>query len=338
NVASRAELNGSSLLLAEELQVLQTLRPALLMPLRVEGLLGVIMLGSRLGDLPFSRDDKRLLLSVGGPTSFAIENSRLVERMIEDARHRQELEVINEQRAKELEEARRLQLSMLPSSVPRLPHLEIEAYMKPAAEVGGDYYDFHLNDAGTLTTVVGDATGHGLKAGTVVTATKSLFNHLAPAEDIIRIFEQSSLALKQMNLRSLYMAMVMVKISGYRLTLSSAGMPPILIYRASTGKVEESLIKGVPLGSLITYKYGKQEMELSRGDVVVMMSDGFAERFNPDREMLDYSTARDVLAKTGDASPREIIDQFIKVSEEWAGGSPQDDDVTFVVIKFRSQN
>ena len=327
---------GSSFLSTEELQILQTLRPVLLMPLRVEALLGVIMLGSRLGDLPFSRDDKRLLLSVGGPTSFAIENSRLVERMIEDARHRQELEVINEQRAKELEEARRLQLSMLPMNVPQLPHLEIEAYMKPAAEVGGDYYDFHLADDGTLTTVVGDATGHGLKAGTVVTATKSLFNHLAPAADIIGIFEQSSLALKQMNLRSLYMALAMVKINGYHLTLSSAGMPPILIYRANTGQVEESSIKGVPLGSLITYRYCKQELELEPGDVIVMMSDGFAERFNANSEMLDYSTARDVLAKTGDGSPREIIDRLIKVSEEWAGGRPQDDDVTFVVLKVRS--
>ena len=51
--------------------------------------------------------------------------------------------------------------------------------MKPATEVGGDYYDFHVGEDGTLTVAVGDATGHGLKAGTMVTATKSLFNNLA---------------------------------------------------------------------------------------------------------------------------------------------------------------
>lgn len=51
--------------------------------------------------------------------------------------------------------------------------------MKPATEVGGDYYDFHLADDGTLTVAVGDATGHGLKAGTFVTAMKSLFRTFA---------------------------------------------------------------------------------------------------------------------------------------------------------------
>jgi serine phosphatase RsbU (regulator of sigma subunit) len=71
------------------------------------------------------------------------------------------LEAENEQRSRELEEARQLQLSMLPRNIPQLPHLDIAAYMKPATEVGGDYYDFHLADDGTLTVAVGDATGHG---------------------------------------------------------------------------------------------------------------------------------------------------------------------------------
>ncbi|MEJ7700687.1 MAG: hypothetical protein WKF71_13720 [Pyrinomonadaceae bacterium] len=77
-----------------------------------------------------------------------------------------ELHAENERRAKELEEARQLQLSMLPKKLPQIPNLEIAAYMKPATEVGGDYYDFHVGADGTLTVAVGDATGHGLKAGT----------------------------------------------------------------------------------------------------------------------------------------------------------------------------
>ena len=89
------------------------------------------------------------------------------------------VEAENERRAKELEEARQLQLSMLPKKLPNIEGLEIAAYMKPATEVGGDYYDFHVGEDGTLTVAVGDATGHGLKAGSVVTATKSLFNAFA---------------------------------------------------------------------------------------------------------------------------------------------------------------
>src|SRR5262249_38629775 len=68
-------------------------------------------------------------------------SKRTVEQMLEEARRRRELEAENEQRAKELEEARQLQLSMPPKNMPQLPHLEIVAYMKPATEVGGDYSD-----------------------------------------------------------------------------------------------------------------------------------------------------------------------------------------------------
>ncbi len=169
-----------SVLTEAETETLQALNSALLLPLKgKDEMSGIISLGARLGDLPFSNEDKRLLLSVSAPMSFALENTRLIERMIEDARRREELEAENEQRAKELEEARQLQLSMLPKNVPQLPDLEIAAYMKTATEVGGDYYDFHVADDGTLTIAIGDATGHGLKAGTVVTATKSLFHELA---------------------------------------------------------------------------------------------------------------------------------------------------------------
>jgi phosphoserine phosphatase RsbU/P len=330
------ENSTSSKLSSEEREVLEKLNSALLLPfVGKEGLLGVISLGSHLGDLPFTSEDKKLLLSVSGPTSFALENARLIERTIEEARLRQELQVENEQRARELEEARQLQLSMLPKTVPQLPHLEIAAFMKPATEVGGDYYDFHLAEDGTLTMVVGDATGHGLKAGTVVTATKSLFNHLASNPDIVGILHQSSLALKQMNLRSLYMALTMAKIKGYCLALSAAGMPPVLIYRAETKRVEELLIRGVPLGSVTSYQYRQHEVMLSRGDIVVLMSDGFPERFNLQSEILDYSKAKDVLAEVANRSPQGIIEHFIEVGEDWANGRPQDDDITFVVLKTR---
>ena len=101
----QSENGDSNELLSEDGEILRKLNSALLLPIMAkDGLLGVISIGAHLGDLPFSSEDKRLLLSVGGPTSFALENIRLIERTIEDARRRQELEAENEQRARELEE------------------------------------------------------------------------------------------------------------------------------------------------------------------------------------------------------------------------------------------
>src|SRR5262245_8085395 len=319
-----------------ELETLIEIRSALLIPLSSKGeMLGVISLGPRLGDLPYSREDEQLLMSVAMPATLAIENARLVERMIAEAGIRQELEAENEIRTKELEEARQLQISMLPQDLPQMPHLEIAAYMKPATEVGGDYYDFHLSDDGVLTVAVGDATGHGLKAGTVVTATKSLFNHLAQESEIPAIFQQSSRALKRMNLRSLFMAMAIAKVNGYQLTLGSAGMPSALIYRAARRFVEEISLRGVPLGSLTTYSYRERSLSLAPGDVVVLMSDGYPERFNDNNEMLDYGSAKSVLLEIAILPPQEIIDVFVKIADKWADGRPQNDDMTFVVMKVK---
>jgi serine phosphatase RsbU (regulator of sigma subunit) len=85
---------------------------------------------------------------------------------------------------------------MLPKQLPQLPHLDIAVYMRTATEVGGDYYDFHIGMDGTLTVVLGDATGHGMKAGTMVTTTKSLFNVLAPNPNIVETFHEMTTMLK----------------------------------------------------------------------------------------------------------------------------------------------
>jgi serine phosphatase RsbU (regulator of sigma subunit) len=322
-----------------EQETMRSLGAALLLPLGAkDGLLGLISLGPRVGDLPYSGDDKHLLMAVAGQLGFALENARLVERMLEEERRRQEIEAENERRAKEMEEARQLQLSMLPKSVPQLPGLEIAVYMKPATEVGGDYYDFHLSADGTLTIAIGDATGHGLRAGTMVTAAKSLFRTFADEPDLTQVFRRSTRVLKEMNLRSLYMAMMLLKIRGSQAVISIAGMPPLLIYRAGRELVEEVAIQGMPLGSFTNFPYRQEEFRLATNDIIVLMSDGFPERLNEHGEMLDYAQARRLFEEVTRRSPQEIINHLVKSGDAWAGDRLQDDDVTFVVVKVREQD
>jgi serine phosphatase RsbU (regulator of sigma subunit) len=240
----------------------------------------------------------------------------------------------NERRAQELEEARQLQLSMLPKSVPRLPNLEIAVYMKPATEVGGDYYDFHVGADGTLTVAIGDATGHGLKAGTVVTATKSLFNAFAAEHSIPLFLRQASAALKSMNMRSLYMALALVKLRGEKLSIGGAGMPPAFLFREATGQVEEVALKGAPLGSFPSYVYREREFDLAPGDCLMMMSDGLPEMFNERGEMFDESRARRAFAEMAHEGAGAVVAHLVSAGAEWAGSRPLDDDMTFLVLKF----
>lgn len=249
-----------------------------------------------------------------------------------EAKNKQ-LEIENRRKARELEEARRLQLAMLPKTLPEIPELEIAVYMKTATEVGGDYYDFHIGENSSLTFVLGDATGHGLKAGTMVTATKSLFSSLAKNPDILSTFHEMSESIKKMNLPYLTMCLVMVKLQNGIMNISSAGIPPALVYRCATKELEELSLDGMPLGAIKNFPYRQETLKLEPGDCILLMSDGFPELMNDKDEMLDYPKAFAAFREVGEKRPKEIITYLVKTGMDWANGRPQDDDITFVVIK-----
>jgi serine phosphatase RsbU (regulator of sigma subunit) len=245
------------------------------------------------------------------------------------------LKAENERKTHELEQARELQLSMLPEKLPEVHDLDIAVYIKTAAEVGGDYYDFKLGDDGTLTVAVGDATGHGLHAGTMVAATKSLFNALANHPEPVHILKKTSRALKEMGFRRMFMAITLAKIKKRQMILSSAGMPYTLIYRALSGNVEKVVLRGMPLGSFPDYPYQHKEFNLEKGDTVLFMSDGITEMFNQRKEMLGEERTEKMFAETAGLSPEQIIEHMVKAGEAWAGGHTLEDDMTFVALKVR---
>lgn len=255
---------------------------------------------------------------------------------IKEANLRAQLaETENERKSRELEEARQLQLSMLPKTLPQLPHLDIAVYMKTATEVGGDYYDFNVGMDGTLTVVIGDATGHGMKAGTIVSMTKALFASGGSNLDMKTYFNQSSDALKGIELGRLMMAFMMIKIKSNKIEIANAGMPPLYIYRKQSKVIEEILIKGMPLGAIKDFPYETRETEITSGDTLLLLSDGLPELQNEMNEHYGYGRVKDAFEKTAEKESEEIINYFKNESSKWINGNDPDDDVTFVVIKIR---
>ena len=261
--------------------------------------------------------------------------SRTHRKLETEVLERQLLEVENIRKTEELEEARKIQVSMLPQTAPQLPNLDIAFEMRTATEVGGDYYDYNLTEDGQLTLAVGDATGHGMNAGLVVSAVKSLFKTSAPEAENLEILERISQGVKSMNLKRLYMAMTLAKFNGNKLTLTAAGMPPVLIYRSDENLVEEILLEGIPLGGFIGAEREEASYQLQSGDTLLFMSDGLPEMLNPEDEMLDYPRTKELFEEVVDQSPKAIIDHFFKASTSWANGEPQADDITLVVIKVK---
>jgi len=245
------------------------------------------------------------------------------------------LELENKRKTEELDQARKLQLSMLPKEIPSVTNLDIAVYMKTATEVGGDYYDFHLSDDNTLTTVIGDATGHGLNAGMLVSVTKGLFKNLANQTVVNNIFMQFNESIHSLNIQPMYMSLHLLRIKGDQMQVIGAGMPPILYYQSLSGNVIDIESSGPPLGGFINFKYEKCDYKLATGDVIVIMTDGFAERRNNAKDILGWNKGREILGRAKDQISDRIIAQFVEANDNWGEGNPQDDDITFVVIKIK---
>lgn len=264
------------------------------------------------------------------------------ERLLEEERLRKEreierrlLEAEHARKSDELEQARRFQLSLLPRELPRRTDLEIAVYVRTATEVGGDYYDFRQLEDGGLTVAIGDATGHGTAAGTMVTVVKGLFTarggDLPPAEFLGHANE----VIRRMQLGRMAMALSLLRIRGRRLTMASAGMPPLLIHRAQRGAVEEVCLHATPLGALAEPAYPECQAELAPGDTLLLMTDGFPELLSPSGDPLSYPRASELFSAAAGKDPEGVIADLTAAGEGWSAGAPLHDDVTFVVVKVR---
>jgi len=262
-------------------------------------------------------------------------------RLLAAARLREEQEIArrllaaeNARKSAELEQARAFQLSLLPRELPRRPDLDFAVLTCTATEVGGDYYDFLEGPDGTLTLTIGDATGHGAAAGTLVTAVKGLFMARAGAVSPAVFLAESNEVIRRMNLGRMAMALALVEIAGRRLRFSAAGMPPLLLARG--GRVEEVAVAGTPLGALAGATYAEREVELAPGDTLLLATDGFPELLGGEEgqsEPLGYPRLASLFAAASSQEPERILADLTAAGEAWRGARPQGDDITFVVVK-----
>jgi serine phosphatase RsbU (regulator of sigma subunit) len=245
------------------------------------------------------------------------------------------LEIENERKSIELSDARNLQLSMLPKDIPKFDNLEISAYMNTATEVGGDYYDIIPLTSNSLIVALGDATGHGTKAGLMVAIMKSMFKSLASNYLITDFFSKCNEIIKDMKLGNLFMSLSVIRINDNYIVASSAGMPPILIFRSSTRNIETLLFKSMPLGAFKNFPYEEKETEVRPGDIIFIFSDGLSELFNKDKEMFGIENIKKLLVELESEPTDKIIGGFKQKINNWLNEKSLDDDVTMIVIKIK---
>ncbi len=238
---------------------------------------------------------------------------------------------------KELELARSLQQSLLPGDLPAGDGIEFATLFEPSAAIGGDYFDvLRLSDR-ELAVIIADVSGHGLSTGLRMAMLKAalliLIEETREPEEILRRLDAVVRDRKSRVFVTATLAFLDLETGTLRLT--NAGHPPT--YRVRGGQVDEILLPSSPLGGL-GHSYGRAEITLERGDVVVWLSDGLIEAANAADEPFGYE--RVIKALAGGAageSAADVRDRLLTAIAAWVGGQPPGDDRTLVVMRYKAR-
>lgn len=296
--------------------------------------LGLALMGAVLGIVRFEKARERARGELV-EAELRAQAAELQSRAVQAESHA--LKAENERKTAELDEARKLQLSMLPAHLPRHPLYAVTALMRTATEVGGDYYDYHVEADGTLTVAIGDATGHGTRAGIMVAIMKGLFVRMCSEPHLPVILSECNRTLCRINLDQMFMALGLLRLKRYEAAAVAAAMPSIFIWRAQTGEVEEVKVIGLLLGMDFELPYQEVRFTLRPGDKVLLLSDGYLEQRNRDDEMLDFDRCRAYFGEAAHGAAERIIQHLFARFDAWRGPVPQGDDVTLVILEVRPE-
>lgn len=262
-------------------------------------------------------------------------------RTFRSMRNLGEVRAEKERIGSELLIARNIQMGMLPKTFPPSPDCkEVTIYgsLEPAKEVGGDLYDFHVqNDH--LLFCVGDVSGKGVPASLMMAVTRSLFRTVSyQTEQPDEIMKRINDSLSEMNENLLFVTFFVgiLNLKTGHLSYCNAGhcAPVIIGSSLSTLKMDTN----IPLGVMSGWDYTKQECHIDPGSIIFLYTDGLNEaqdavynQFGEERMMAE-------LEKMGSATPRQLIDHMSAEIHRCENGTEQSDDLTMLAIKYTKAN
>jgi phosphoserine phosphatase RsbU/P len=312
--------------LAKPMLMCEQEKIAAIIPLHAQNVVsGLLCVGERLNGAPYTREDLEFLYSLGALAMISTENARL----FQEALRKKEME-------DELTIARGIQQNLLPRDIPEIPGFEFSALNVSSQQVGGDYYDIVAVAGGAFIIAIGDVSGKGTPASLLMANVQATIRALAPfglslGEATGRVNDIITSNTGNEKFITFFWGVLDPAKKTYRYV--NAGHNPPYVLRAD-GRIEQLTEGGLILGVMQTLMpYQEGEISLSKGDAVVLYTDGVSEAMNLQGE--DYGDERleAFLRSLKHTSARDIVDALRAELASYTAGAPQSDDITIVVFR-----
>lgn len=277
----------------------------------------------------FDPDDVTLLEAFANQVVIAMENSELIKESV----HRERLE-------QELKIARDVQLKLLPQEIPKFEGLDSDAIAFTANEVGGDYFDFVLKKD-VLSVIVADVSGKGTSAAFYMAELKGIIRSLVGIhKSPKKLFSHTNEILHEQLEKKSFITGSLANINVKTKTLNfvRAGHCPLLMYDKSEDEIKFFTPKGLGLGimghKMFDSLLEEQQLNLKKGDVIVMYTDGLSEARNIFEEEFTDERIGEVLFQNKDKTATEIKDSILDDVISFSGKAKMHDDMTLAIIKI----
>ncbi len=256
--------------------------------------------------------------------AIAVETAGLLEEKEEKTRLRYHLQMAGE-----------IQENLLPKAFPDFPGLRISRAWKPAAEVGGDFYDFFPLDDRRLAILVADASGKNVPAAMIMTVFKTTLSTLdLSSMDAGEVLTRANVILQKNITSDRFITAMYVIIDSEtgKVALGCAGHLPAIVVSGKGVElaIHEKALPEIPMG-ILDHRYSQTEFTLNRGDLLVIFTDGVTEARNPDGEEYEMGRLKRFLSRPRGLAPAEDLLEDVT---GFAADAPQHDDITLVTVEF----
>ena len=292
-------------------------------------LLGVIALGPKQSEEPYTPSDLRLLRSVATQTGLALEVSDLAHSLAREAAERERIH-------REIEIAREVQERLFPQRVPEVAGVDLAGHCRPAQSVGGDYYDFMELEGGRLGLAIGDVSGKGISAALLMASLRASLRGmmLYGLNDLAGLMQKVNRLVYEASTANRYATFffAVYDAASRELRYVNAGHnPPVLLRCGEVSRLETG---GLVVGLLPSVPYAQGSLTLAPGDILLAYTDGISEAMTAADEEWGEERMIDVFRSRHLKPAEEMVSEMFRVADDFTRGAPQHDDMTVLVLKI----